>query len=59
MKSVMKYYGVFLLLGMLFVGTEAVCKFSDSTLNIVQNRRVAEVFGGVFVLTGIFIKGGF
>ena len=22
-------------------------------------RRVAEVFGGVFVLTGIFIKGGF
>lgn len=55
MKSVMKYYGVFLLLGMLFVGTEAVCKFSDSTLNIVQNRRVAEVFRVVFVLTGIFI----
>ena len=24
-----------------------------------MNRRVAEVFGGVFVLTGIFIKGGF
>ena len=25
----------------------------------IEIRRVAEVFGGVFVLTGIFIKGGF
>ena len=25
----------------------------------VHARRVAEVFGGVFVLTGIFIKWGF
>ena len=25
----------------------------------LQHRRVAEVFGGMFVLTGIFIKGGF
>ena len=34
-------------------------KIGLKTLKTAVIRRVAEVFGGMFVLTGIFIKGDF